>query len=65
MTKQAKSTIDQLSLYVSKKFRPNRIIERLILLADRENRSISQLGVIAILEYIEKQEAERKQSESV
>ncbi len=52
----AKQTLDKVSIYVPKNKLGNRPIERLAVLADQQDRSVSYLAVEAILEYLKEEE---------
>ena len=51
-----KQTLDKVSIYVPKNKVVNRPIERLAVLADQQDRSVSYLAVEAILDYLREEE---------
>ena len=51
-----KTTLDKLSIYVPQKQQAARVMERLIALGDKRDRSVNYLVVEAILEYLDRQE---------
>jgi len=57
MSEKIKQTPDQLSVYIPQRWRKHGIIERLTILADNEHRSISQMAVVALLDYLERADA--------
>jgi hypothetical protein len=54
---QTKQTLDQFSVYIPKRKIGDRIVERIITLGDRRERSLNFLCVQAIEEYLARQEA--------
>ena len=51
-----KLSTDTISIYIPQKKREERLVERLIELADKRDRSINYLVVEAILEYLRREE---------
>jgi len=54
-----REVLDKLSIYIPKKHQAARVMERLIKLGDKRDRSINYLVVDAILEYLEREEKRR------
>jgi predicted transcriptional regulator len=52
-----KRILDKLSIYIPQKKMNERPVERLIKLGQQRDRSINYLVVVAILEYLEREEA--------
>lgn len=55
-----REVLDKLSIYIPKKHQAARVMERLIKLGDKRDRSINYLVVDAILEYLEREEKRRE-----
>jgi len=53
----SKTILDKLSLYVSQDKQKENIIQRLIALGEKRDRSLNYLAVEAILEYLKQEEA--------
>ena len=51
-----KALTDTISIYIPQKKREERLVERLIELADKRDRSVNYLVVEAILEYLRREE---------
>lgn len=52
-----KQILDKLSIYVPQRKMEERPVERLLLLAEKRDRSVNYLVVDAILEYLKKEES--------
>ena len=55
---QVKQTLDQFSVYIPKRKLGDRIVERIITLGDRRQRSVNFICVQAIEEYLSRQETD-------
>lgn len=54
-----KTILDKMSVYIPDKAKEQRLVERLIALGKKRDRSINYLVVEAILEYLEREEGKR------
>ena len=48
--------LDKLSIYIPQKYQAARVMQRLIALGEKRDRSVNYLVVEAILEYLDRQE---------
>ena len=54
---QEKTILDKISIYVPQKLRPEKLVERLIKLSAKEDRSINYLVCQAIVKYLDSKKA--------
>jgi predicted transcriptional regulator len=54
-----KFVLDKMSIYIPEKRQAEKLVERLIKLAEKKDRSLNYLTVEAIAEYLERHEKER------
>jgi len=54
-----KVVLDKMSIYIPEKRQAEKLVERLIKLAEKKDRSLNYVTVEAIVEYLERHERER------